>query len=150
MAEVNQTDNHRAGFIIEVACFHRKPLRPQIDAHRVEPGDAGTQRHQRIHCRGAVLQAFPRAAVEMATGKHHHRQRDNTDSQPQGAVIIADHHVVADHPPAHDRDTDQQGDDRLPAEALHGGDSGFLLTLAAFEVVFDGFRAVARFLYGLD
>ena len=123
MAEVNQTDNHRAGFIIEVACFHRKPLRPQVDAHRVEPGDAGTQRHQRIHRRGAVLQAFPRAAVEMATGKHHHRQRDNPDSQPQGAVIIADH---------------------------HGGDSGFLLTLAAFEVVFDGFRAVARFLYGLD
>jgi len=86
----------------------------------------------------------------MAAGKDHHRQGDNTDSQPQGAVIIADHHIVADHSPAHDRDTDQQGDDSLPAEALHCGDGGFLLALAAFEVVFDSFRAVARFLYGLD
>jgi hypothetical protein len=33
----------------QMAGFHREPLWPQVDAHRVQPGDAGTERHQRIH-----------------------------------------------------------------------------------------------------
>ena len=84
----------------------------------------------------------------MAAGKDHHRQGDNTDSQPQGAVIIADHHIVADHSPAHDRDTDQQGDDSLPEvtagqpgwshAALWGQDSALELPSTTHISIVDG------------
>ncbi|MEA7548739.1 hypothetical protein ONK29_25605, partial [Salmonella enterica subsp. enterica serovar Anatum] len=40
-------------------------LRPQVDAHGVEPGDPGAERHQRIHRRRAVQQAFPRVTVKV-------------------------------------------------------------------------------------
>ena len=42
MPQIYQTDNHGAGFVIKVAGFHWEPLRPQVDAHRIEPCDAGT------------------------------------------------------------------------------------------------------------
>ena len=86
----------------------------------------------------------------MTTGKHHHCQGDETDDQPQRAVIVGDHHVVADHPPDHHRNADQQGDNRLPAKTLHGGQRGFLLTFAALEIVLNRFRAVAGFFHRLD
>lgn len=149
MAEVNQADNHCAGFVIEMAGFHREPLWPQVDAHRVQPCDAGTEGHQRIHGGGAVFQAFPRAAVEVPTGEDHHRKGDEADDQPQRTVVVADHHVIADHAPDHHRHADQQGDNRLPAKTFHGGDGGFLLTFAAFQIVLDRLRAVARFLHRL-
>ena len=85
----------------------------------------------------------------MAACKHHDRKGNQTNHQPQRAVVGGDHHVVTHHAPHHHRDPHQQGDNRLPAEALHGGDSRFLLALAAFDIIFDGLCAVARFLHGL-
>ena len=85
----------------------------------------------------------------MPACKHHHRKGNQTNHQPQRAVVVGDHHVVTHHAPHHHRNTHQQGDNRLPAEALHGGDSRFLLALAAFGIIFDGLRAVARFFNGL-
>ena len=149
MAEVNQADNHRAGFVIEMAGFHREPLRPQVDAHRVQPGDAGAERHQRIHGGGAVFQAFPRAAVEVAAGEDHDGEGDKADNQPQRTVVVADHHVIADHAPDHHRHADQQGDNRLPAKTFHRREGGFLLTFAALQIVFDRLRAIAGFLHRL-
>ncbi|CNT58466.1 Uncharacterised protein [Salmonella enterica subsp. enterica serovar Bovismorbificans] len=149
MSEINQTDNHRAGFVIEVPCFHREPLRPQVDTHGVEPGDPGAERHQRIHRRRAVQQAFPRVTVKVTARKDHHRKRDQANSQPQAAVVAGHHHVIADHPPDHDRYTDRQGDDGLPAKTFHGGDGGFLLALAAFDVIFNRLCAVAGFFHRL-
>ena len=149
MSEVDQTDDHRTGFIIEMARFHREPLRPQVDAHRVQPGHPGAERHQRIHRGGAVHQAFPCAAVEVSARKNHHGKGRQADCQPQAAVIGGDHHVVAEHPPDHHRHADQQRDNRLPAEAFHGSECGFLLAFAAFNVIFDRFCAVACFLYRL-
>ncbi len=149
MTEIDQTDNHRAGFVIKMSRFHREPLRPQVDAHRIEPRHASTQRHQRIHRRCTVQQAFPCAAVKMPAGENHYRQGYQADNQPQAAVVGGDHHVIADHPPDHHRDTHRQCDNRLPAEALHRSDGGFLLALAAFSVIFNRFRAVARFFHRL-
>ncbi len=86
----------------------------------------------------------------MSAREHHHREGYQANHQPQRAVVVGDHHVVAEHAPHHHRNPHQQGENRLPAEALHGGDSRFLLALAAFGIIFDGLRAVARFLNGLD
>ena len=149
VSEVNQTNNHGAGFIIEVSRFHWEPLRPEVDAHGIEPGHPGSERHQRIHGRGAVHQAFPRIAVKVTARENHHRKRCQTNRQPQAAVVIAHHHVVANHSPYHDRDTQQQRDGCLPAKTFHGCHGGFLLTLAAFSIIFNGFCAVTRFFYRL-
>ena len=81
----------------------------------------------------------------MTACKYHYTKRNNTNDQPQRAVIVGDHHVVTDHAPHHHRDPDQQRNNGLPAEAFHGGDSRFLLTFAAFGIIFDGLCAIARF-----
>ena len=86
----------------------------------------------------------------MAAGEDHHREGDKPDNQPQGTVIIADHHIVTDHSPDHDRHPHQQGNNRLPAEAFHGGDSGFLLAFAALQIIFDRFGTVACLLHRLN
>ncbi len=129
--------------------FHREPLGPDVHAHGVEPRRTRAERNQRIHRRGAVFQALPGAGIEMTAREDHHAQGNKTNDQPQRAVVVGDHHVVAEHPPHHHRNTHQQGDNRLPAEALHGSNCRFLLALAAFGIIFDGLRAVARFFNGL-
>ncbi|MNY56201.1 hypothetical protein D3C86_1922560 [compost metagenome] len=85
----------------------------------------------------------------MTAREDHYAERDQTNHQPQRSVVLGDHHIVAEHSPHHHRNTDQQGDNRLPAEAFHGGDGGFLLTFTAFYVIFDGLRAVAGFFHRL-
>ncbi len=118
MPEVNQADDHRAGFIVEVAGFHREGMRPEVDADGIEPGHARPQRDKGIHGGGAVQQAFPGAAVKMPAREHHHGESDRANHQPQGAVGIGDHHIVTQHAPQHHRNTDQQRDNGLPAETF--------------------------------
>ncbi|MNC74981.1 hypothetical protein D3C75_1264400 [compost metagenome] len=81
----------------------------------------------------------------MPAGEDHHPERDNTDNQPQGAVFVGDHHIVAEHSPHHHRDPDQQRHNGLPAVAFHGGDSGLMLALTAFDIILNRLCAVARF-----
>ncbi|MNS70298.1 hypothetical protein D3C71_1746530 [compost metagenome] len=85
----------------------------------------------------------------MPTGEDHHTKGDHTNHQPQRAVVVGDHHVVAEHSPHHHRNTDQQSDNRLPAEAFHGGDGGLLLAFAALGIIFNGLCAVAGFFHRL-
>ncbi|MNP62968.1 hypothetical protein D3C76_1583110 [compost metagenome] len=85
----------------------------------------------------------------MAAGEDHHPEGENANRQPQRAVIVGDHHIVTEHPPAHHRDPHQQGDNRLPAKTFHGGNGRFLLAFTAFEVIFNCLCTVARFFNGL-
>ncbi len=150
MTKINQTDNHGAGFVVKMARLHREPLRPQVDAHGEQPGGAGAERHQSIHGGSAVHQAFPRAAIKVAACENHYRQGDEANPQPQRAVVVGDHHIVAEHAPDHHRDTHRQGEGGLPAKALHCRLSGLLLTFPAFIVIFNGFSAVSGFLHRAD
>ena len=83
----------------------------------------------------------------MTARENHHGKRCQTNRQPQATVVGSDHHVFANHSPYHDRDTQQQRDGRLPAKTFHGCYGGFLLTLAALNIIFNGFCAVARFFH---
>ena len=147
MAEVDQTDDHRAGLVIEVARFRREEIGPNVDGDRVKPGGAGAECHQGIHGGAAVHQRAPGVAVEVPAGKHHHRQGDDADQQPGALGFRRQRHAAAEQPPGHQRDTQRQPQRRLPAKALHVGACGLLLAFATFGLVLNHLGTVAGFFH---
>ncbi len=86
----------------------------------------------------------------MAAGDNHNQQRDGADSEPERAVGVAEHHIVAEHAPDHQGRAERQRQRRLPAKAAHRFARAALLPVAPLLFILHRLSVVARRVDRLD
>jgi len=118
LAEIDQADDHGAGFEIHMPGGFWQGTRQQDHHHGVQPGGTSAQCNQGVHVGVMITEGFPGADKKMPAGGSEYGEGGNADAQPYPLADFpgANHHVATEQAPGHQRHAQAEPQPHVPQQ----------------------------------